>query len=79
MFYGCSNIKELNLKNFNTNNVVDMSGMFSGCKNLVNLNVSNFSVNKNTDVKWMFSHCTDDLKISIKIQNKKIPFLAFHD
>ena len=31
MFVGCSSLKELNLNNFNTNNVTDMSGMFSGC------------------------------------------------
>ena len=31
MFYDCSSLKELNLNNFNTNNVTDMKGMFSGC------------------------------------------------
>ena len=31
MFYGCSSLKELNLNNFNTNNVTDMSGMLSKC------------------------------------------------
>ena len=31
MFYGCSSLKDLNLSNFNTNNVTNMGGMFSGC------------------------------------------------
>ena len=31
MFYGCSSLKELNLSNFNTNNVTYMRYMFSGC------------------------------------------------
>ena len=31
MFYGCSSLKELNLSNFNTNNVRYMSNMFYGC------------------------------------------------
>ena len=31
MFSGCSLLKELNLANFNTNNVNDMSYMFEGC------------------------------------------------
>ena len=31
MFSKCSLLKELNLINFNTNNVTDMSCMFSGC------------------------------------------------
>ena len=33
MFSGCSSLKELNLNNFNTNNVIDMSSMFWGCSN----------------------------------------------
>ena len=31
MFYGCSSLKELNLNNFNTNNVTNMNFMFYGC------------------------------------------------
>ena len=31
MFFGCSSLKELNLNNFNTNNVTNMSCMFIGC------------------------------------------------
>ena len=33
MFYGCSSLDELNLSNFNTDNVTNMSSMFSGCSN----------------------------------------------
>ena len=33
MFNGCSSLKELNLNNFNTNNVEDMEFMFNGCSN----------------------------------------------
>ena len=31
MVYGCSSLKELNLSNFNTNNVNYMGYMFNGC------------------------------------------------
>ena len=31
MFSGYSSLKELNISNFNTNNVTDMEYMFSGC------------------------------------------------
>ena len=31
MFGGCSSLKELNLNNFITNNVTNMSYMFNGC------------------------------------------------
>ena len=31
MFYYCSSLKELNLNNFNTNNVTNMRWMFTRC------------------------------------------------
>ena len=34
MFNGCSSLKELNLSNFKTNNVTNMSGMFAFCSSL---------------------------------------------
>jgi surface protein len=39
MFYGCSSLNELNLNNFNTNNVTDMYGMFSGCLDELKLKI----------------------------------------
>ena len=32
MFLGCSSLKELNIANFNLNNVVDMDRMFLHCQ-----------------------------------------------
>ena len=43
MFYGCKNWKELNLSNFNTDNVRDMEEMFSACKNLKYLDLYKFN------------------------------------
>ena len=37
MFYGCSSLKELNLNNFNTNNVINISCMFSKCSDELKL------------------------------------------
>ena len=39
MFSGCSSLKVLNLINFNTNNVTDMSYMFSECLNELKLKI----------------------------------------
>ena len=41
MFRGCSSLTNINLSNFNTQNVKYMSGMFSGCSSLTNLNLIN--------------------------------------
>ena len=45
MFYGCSLLQELNISNFRTKNVTDMSEMFSGCSSLKELNLNNFNTN----------------------------------
>ena len=45
MFCGCSSLKELNLNNFNTNNVINMRRMFGGCSSLKELNLNNFNTN----------------------------------
>ena len=39
IFRGCSSLKELNLNNFNTNNVTDMNFMFSGCLDELKLKI----------------------------------------
>ena len=77
MFYGCSSLKEINLSNFNTNNVINMSCMFYGCSSLKEINLSNFNTNNVTDMSYMFSRCLDELKLKIKSQFKNIKEEAF--
>ena len=82
MFSGCSSLKELNLSNFNTNNVNNMHCMFSGCSNcssLKELNLSNFNTNNVTDMGSMFSRCSEQLKLKIKSQYKNFQEMAFED
>ena len=54
MFYGCSSLTSLNLSNFNTNNVNDMSEMFSSCSSMNFLNLSNFNTSNVTNMRRMF-------------------------
>ena len=51
MFSGCSSLKELNLSNFNTNNVTNMRDMFNGCSSLKELNLYNFNNNNITNME----------------------------
>ena len=46
MFKNCEKIKNLNLSNFNTKNVINMDDMFSGCSSLLSLDLSNFNTEK---------------------------------
>ena len=77
MFSGCSSLKELNLNNFNTNNVTNLSWMFYGCSSLKELNLPKFNNLKLTNMSRMFSRCSDELKNKIISENKKIKPEAF--
>ena len=72
MFHECSALEELNISNFNTNNVTDMSYIFSGCSSLKELNISNLNINNLTYINGMFSKCSYKLKMKIKSQYNNI-------
>ena len=57
MFCNCSSLKELNLNNFNSNNVTNMSNMFCGCSSLEKLNLNSFNTKKVTNMCSMFKGC----------------------
>ena len=46
MFSGCVNLKSINLNNFNTSEVTNMTGMFENYKILTNLKLSHFNTSK---------------------------------
>ena len=53
------NILELDLSNFNTSKVANMSHMFNGMRNLTTLNLSNFNTSNVTDMGGMFFSMTN--------------------
>ena len=65
MFYGCSNLTKLNLKNFNTTNVENMIGMFSNCNRLKELDLQNFNTTKVTNMLHMFYGCSYLTKLDL--------------
>ena len=56
MFSGCL-LEELNLSNFDTNNVTDISGMFSKCFELKKIDLSNFNTNNVENMSFLFKNC----------------------
>jgi surface protein len=77
MFYDCLSLKELNLSNFNTNNVTNMNCMFFRCSSLKELNLSYFNINNVTEMDGMFFGCPNQLQNTIRIQYKNIKEIAF--
>ena len=69
---GCSSLTNINLSNFNTNNVTNMSDMFCGCSSLTNINLSNFNTNKVTDMSDMFNLCLKLNRNGVITKDKKI-------
>ena len=56
-------IIELDVSNFNTNEVYNMESMFDYCKSLKELNLSNFNTNKVLYMNYMFNKCSSLKKI----------------
>ena len=78
MFKGCSSLEEVNLSNFNTENVTNMECMFSRCKSLEKLDLSNFNTNKVNYMIGMLYGCSDQFQRKIKARYKNIKEVAFH-
>ena len=58
MFYYCISLPKIDLSNFNTQNVINISSMFYGCISLSNINLSNLSNIKNINNKnCIFDDC----------------------
>ncbi|EOZ5812746.1 BspA family leucine-rich repeat surface protein [Enterococcus hirae] len=55
MFKDCSNLTNLNIAEFDTAKVSDMTGMFYGCPTLSFIDFSNATVTNNTDTYLMFT------------------------
>ena len=72
MFNECSSLTNINLSNFNTNKVTDMSCMFRECSSLEELNLSNFNTNNVNNMIGMFEGCSYELTKKIKEQYKNL-------
>ena len=79
MFFNCSSLKELNLNNFNANNVTKMQMMFYKCSSLKELNFNNFIINNGTYMFCIFSGCSYELKNKIRNLNPNIKEHAFYE
>ena len=59
MFFGCSSLKRLDVRAFNTAQVTDMNGMFRGCSSLTVLDLCNLNTTQVTDMGYMFYGSSD--------------------
>ena len=59
MFLGCSSLEFIDLSNFNTELVSNISGMFSGCNLIKSLNLSSFNTLNTIDMSEIFYGCNN--------------------
>ena len=58
-FQQCVKLQDIkDIRNLNTENVIDMSLMFQDCSSLASLDLSNFNTEKVTDMGGMFESCS---------------------
>ena len=72
MFENCTSLVKLNLSNFQTNQVENMSYCFKNCTSLINLDISKFVIKEDCFCFEMFKNCEEELKTKILKQNKNI-------
>ena len=74
MFYDCKSLININLSNFNTENITDMSYMFYNCYSLNSINLSNFNTKKVENMKYMFYNCDSLTNINLSYFDTKHTF-----
>lgn len=65
MFAGCESLKKLDVSNFNTENVTNMTRTFANCYSLNELDLSNFKTDKVEKMSGMFYNCKSLTKLDI--------------
>lgn len=64
MFENCK-AKEIDVSQFNTENVASMSSMFASCSNIESLNVSNLKTENVTNMSYMFEGCSNLTELDV--------------
>ncbi len=66
MFFGCSSLAELDVRNFDTSNVTAMMNMFLNCSSLTELDVRNFDTSNVTNMYGMFEACSGLTELDVR-------------
>lgn len=65
IFWGASDLREIDLTGLDTSNVTDMYHMFDGCTSLTSLDLSSFDTSKAVRMDGMFDGCTSLRYVSL--------------
>ena len=65
MFYGCKNLSELDLSNFNISSATKIDYMFYLCYQLIYLDLSNFNTSSVTSMFQLFNGCINLISLNL--------------
>ena len=65
LFSQCNSLTNIDLSNFNSQNVINMSNMFNGCNSLKNIDLSDFNTKNVTNMRSMFGECNSLTNIDL--------------
>ena len=78
MFKDCSNLKSIDVSDFDTSNVTKMNSMFELCRELTALDLSNFDTSNVTDMNNMFECCASLTELDVSnFDTSKVTNMAF--
>ena len=69
MFYGCTNIIDIDLSNFDFQSTIKMNDMFNYCINLINIRFPQLSIENVINTSYMFNYCKKLMKIDLSNMN----------
>ena len=71
LFQWCSDLKDLNVENWNTENVTDMSFMFSSCESIEKLDIISFNTRNVSNICCMFNNVGKDEPFELIYDSEK--------
>ena len=78
MFQNCTNLKSIDVSDFDTSNVTKMNSMFELCRELTTLDMSNFDTSNVTDMNNMFECCASLTELDVSnFDTSKVTNMAF--
>ena len=69
MFYECNKLKNLNLSNFDTEDITNIAYMFYGCNELETINFTNFTTYNVFEMSHLFKGCLSLKKLDLSTFN----------
>ena len=77
MFQGCTNLKEINVADFNSKNCSNIRSMFCNCSSLEYIDMLNWDMSKITfrEMRYLFRNCYNLKKLKLVLIQKMMKLI----